>query len=64
MEGDGAVAQPPSVHRVEAVAAAARPRGPDLASAAAAGPAALLGAAEHKPEGGAGRGLAERLLSR
>lgn len=63
VERDGAIAQPASVCRVEAVAAAPRPRGPHVA-AAAAGPATLLGAAEHQPEGWAGRGLAERLLSR
>lgn len=62
VERDGAIAQPASVHRVQAVAAAARPGGPHVA-AAAAGSAALLRAAEHQPEGWTGRGLAERLLS-
>lgn len=63
VEGDGAVARPPGVRRAQAVAAAARPRGPHV-DAAAAGPAALRRAAEHQPEGGAGRSLTGRLLPR
>lgn len=52
MKGDGAIAQSASVRRAQAVAATARPRDPDVTTAAA-GPAALLRAAGHQQEGGA-----------
>lgn len=61
VEPDGALVQPANVARVQAVTAGPAARGPRVPSRRIA-LAVLQRAAEHQPVGGAGWGLADRLL--